>query len=610
MKLLKLNLKAVGPFSSAVLDLSAGQHGLHLIYGSNEAGKSSALRAISHLLFGFPHLSADNFVHPNEQLRVGATLRHSDGGELEILRRRGRGNTLRAADDSTAIPEEWRRRFLGDLNQQTFESLFGIDHERLSQAGEEIRTGKGVLGELLFAAGAGLAGLRRAQQTLQQGLDDLFKPRAQNPRINKVLTELDDAQKEWKRQQLTIEEWQERDGAYRDSLSNAERLREEIRKCRVEHGRLTRIKSAIPLNARRQQLAGELAKLGDFVRLRDGFGAEFRATQDKRTLAEHAIARARAAILEITASSKLIDPPRALLDASLQIEALQERLGAFEKAILDRANIENLQQTNEYAARRLLRELGRPTDLDQAESLRLRADEPAIIRGWARSSPSFEARPTRRGGRSLVMTNRSGRGRPSSASWNNRLTWMHSAAQCGKPAKRAILTRNLHRRAISWPAHKKMRPRPWLSTRDGTARPKSFGRLPFRWTPPWINSKADSWIYRDAGRRFPSGYRAKRSPSASARAACTPWHFSRICPVRKRFLQLAGGETMVGSLCWLHGLAVRRVRKKLRLFWLNSHRPAHSPRHTRRLSSTPTRWLTACAKTLTAWLARSSWRPL
>ena len=71
MKLLKLNLKAVGPFSSAVLDLSAGQHGLHLIYGPNEAGKTSALRAISHLLFGFPHLSADNFVHPNEQLRVG-----------------------------------------------------------------------------------------------------------------------------------------------------------------------------------------------------------------------------------------------------------------------------------------------------------------------------------------------------------------------------------------------------------------------------------------------------------------------------------------------------------------------------------------------------------
>jgi uncharacterized protein YhaN len=381
MKLLELNLRAVGPFSGAVLDLSAGQHGLHVIYGRNEAGKTSALRAISHLLFGFPHLSADNFVHPNEQLRVGATLLHSDGGKLEILRRRGRGNTLRAADDSTVVPEDWQRRFLGDLNQATFESLFGIDHERLSQAGEEIRTGKGTLGELLFAAGAGLAGLRRAQQTLQQGLDDLFKPRAQNPRINKVLAELDDAQKEWKRQQLTIEEWQQRDGAYRESLTNAERLRDEIRKNRVEHGRLTRIKSAVPLVARQRQLTGELAKLGDYVQLRDGFGAEFRAAQEKRTLAEQTIAKARAAIEEIKASLGLLDPPRVLLDAADQIEALQERLGAFEKASLDRANIENLQQTNEYSARRLLRELGRSTDLDQAESLRLRADEPAIIRG-------------------------------------------------------------------------------------------------------------------------------------------------------------------------------------------------------------------------------------
>ena len=64
MKLLTLDLKAVGPFTGAVLDLSAGEHGLHLVYGPNEAGKTSALRALSYLLFGFPVRSADNFVHP------------------------------------------------------------------------------------------------------------------------------------------------------------------------------------------------------------------------------------------------------------------------------------------------------------------------------------------------------------------------------------------------------------------------------------------------------------------------------------------------------------------------------------------------------------------
>ena len=47
MRLLRLDLKAVGPFTGASLDLSAGHHGLHLIYGSNEAGKTSTLRAVA-----------------------------------------------------------------------------------------------------------------------------------------------------------------------------------------------------------------------------------------------------------------------------------------------------------------------------------------------------------------------------------------------------------------------------------------------------------------------------------------------------------------------------------------------------------------------------------
>ena len=154
MKLMTLNLKAVGPFTDLVLDFSAGQEGLHLIYGPNEAGKTSTLRAVSYLLFGFPHLSADNFIHPNEQLRVGGKLRRKSGEELDLLRRRGTRNTLRGLDDSSVIADLQLTRFLGDLKQETFETLFGINHERLTQAGEEIRTGHGQLGELLFMAGA------------------------------------------------------------------------------------------------------------------------------------------------------------------------------------------------------------------------------------------------------------------------------------------------------------------------------------------------------------------------------------------------------------------------------------------------------------------------
>jgi uncharacterized protein YhaN len=381
MKLLCLDLKAVGPFTDVVLDLSAGEQGLHLIYGPNEAGKTSALRALSHLLFGFPHLSGDNFVHPNDRLRVGGKLRFSDGDVLELFRRRGNRNTLRGPDDSSVLGDGHLARFLGGTDRETFEAMFGIDHERLSRGGEEIRTGRGQLGELLFAAGSGLAGLRQAQHALQRGLDDLFKPRAQNPRINKALAELRDTQDELKRLQLPSENWQQHDRAYHEARAESDQLRGQIRAARTEQGRIKRIKSAIAVVARRRRLTQERDDLREVVRLREAFGDEFRAAHDQFRLAESTIEEARAEIAELDAQRAQLDPPRALIDAADELEMLRERLGAVEKASADRMRLENFLSDCEHQARRILRDLGRPPNLDEAEALRLRADEPQLIRG-------------------------------------------------------------------------------------------------------------------------------------------------------------------------------------------------------------------------------------
>ena len=64
MKILQLNLIAFGPFNETLLDLSEGEEGLHIVYGPNEAGKSSALRGLRQLLYGIPERSYDDFLHP------------------------------------------------------------------------------------------------------------------------------------------------------------------------------------------------------------------------------------------------------------------------------------------------------------------------------------------------------------------------------------------------------------------------------------------------------------------------------------------------------------------------------------------------------------------
>ncbi len=115
MNILRLHMKAFGPFTDWELDLSAP--GLHVVYGPNEAGKSAALRGLKALLFGIDERTTDNFVHDNPSLRIAGTLRRGDGRTLEIVRRKGRTRTLLTPDDDVLderhparLPERDRRR--------------------------------------------------------------------------------------------------------------------------------------------------------------------------------------------------------------------------------------------------------------------------------------------------------------------------------------------------------------------------------------------------------------------------------------------------------------------------------------------------------------------
>ena len=72
MRFERLSLLRYGTFTDLELVFRPGAK-LHVVYGPNEAGKSSALAGISDLLFGFPHLTAFDFRHDSTALRVGAT---------------------------------------------------------------------------------------------------------------------------------------------------------------------------------------------------------------------------------------------------------------------------------------------------------------------------------------------------------------------------------------------------------------------------------------------------------------------------------------------------------------------------------------------------------
>ena len=151
MKIAHLYLKAYGAFSGRRLDFDNGDGAnFHVIYGPNEAGKSTTLRALTGLLFGIDDRTGDSFLHPNPQLRVGATLVPGQGARLSVMRRKGRKQTLFALDEETGaeltdqpLPEDALSRLLGGLDEGLYRSLFGLDMEGLARGSEALLAGKG-----------------------------------------------------------------------------------------------------------------------------------------------------------------------------------------------------------------------------------------------------------------------------------------------------------------------------------------------------------------------------------------------------------------------------------------------------------------------------------
>jgi len=143
MRFRALRLRAFGPFTGHTLDLAGGAPGgLHLIFGPNEAGKSTALRAVHDLLFGIPERTADAYLHPTSELRLGAVLEAPDGSAIELQRIKKRKDSLRDARDAP-LDEAVLGKLLGGVDASLFERLFGLNHERLQEAGENLLAGKG-----------------------------------------------------------------------------------------------------------------------------------------------------------------------------------------------------------------------------------------------------------------------------------------------------------------------------------------------------------------------------------------------------------------------------------------------------------------------------------
>ena len=340
MRIDELRLMAFGPFTDLALDLSGGRQGFHLIYGANEAGKSSALRALRYLLYGIPERSTDNFIHPYSKMRLGAAIRSSKGQVFEFVRRKGRVNTLRTADDDSLLEETDLQQYLSGVNADLFVTMFGIGHEDLVQGGQDIIRGGGEVGRLVFSAGSGIVNLREIQNEIQEKADQLFRPSGQKQKINATLGQLKNNRKELREAQLPGQEWVKHDEALRAALTRKDIVETELILQQKKLSRLQRIREALPLIAKRRELTEELKNFASAVLLPQDFPEKRRELLTALGIAEKGKTQALNNIESTEHVISELDIIPGLLDNAELIEELHRELGIQRKASKDRIKLE------------------------------------------------------------------------------------------------------------------------------------------------------------------------------------------------------------------------------------------------------------------------------
>lgn len=288
MRLARLDLVSWGHFVRVSLDLSAP--GLHVVYGPNEAGKSTASRAITALLFGVPRATRDAFLLPKAtHARVGGRVVGDDGEALELVRRGGQKNTLLTPTDEV-LPEERLARLVG-IGEATFSAIFSMDHDTLRQGAAAVLRVGGDVGDSLAAAALGDARLSKAVERLREREGDLY-----NPAPNARKSQLHEAIRAYKEAKQRVDGLESDPKAYEAQRRHARACRDahnaavaKLASARARRLRLEEVQRARPVVLERAAVDARLAELAHVPALRAGLEQEHSTIVLRRRQAEGGI---------------------------------------------------------------------------------------------------------------------------------------------------------------------------------------------------------------------------------------------------------------------------------------------------------------------------------
>ena len=199
MRLRRLDLSRYGMFTDHTINFGEridGSPDLHIVYGPNETGKSTALGGFLDLLFGIEPRSRYSFLHGYEAMRIESDLEISEQTHRLVRVRKTKASLL--DEHGQPIADGVIANALGGMDRDAYKAMFSLDDDTLEGGGDEILRSEGDLGQLLFATSAGLVELSKTLNRLRESAEKFHRGRARNTELYKLKAEILQLDKEKK----------------------------------------------------------------------------------------------------------------------------------------------------------------------------------------------------------------------------------------------------------------------------------------------------------------------------------------------------------------------------------------------------------------------------
>jgi uncharacterized protein YhaN len=323
MRLTSFALENYGNFESVRLSFDPQPGRVNLVVAPNGGGKSVLRQAFHDLLFGIPGQTRMAFRFGYAGMRLFAEGINGSGAAFAIGRRKGVGNTLIDGAGNN-IDSHVLKGLIGEADEGLFERLFALDSHLLRRGAEAMLASGGDLAEALFAAGSGIAGLRRLREKFEMLRDELAPERQTKSRpLYRSLAALSEARRDLRAATVRPRDWEEASARLASARDRRASLAAEQAHIQREIERLQRIRRVRPWldqweAARQEQMAAEGAP-----RLAADAERRWREARQTAALAEQDLKAATDRLYSLTTALAAEQPDGKLLAEGERIDGIE-----------------------------------------------------------------------------------------------------------------------------------------------------------------------------------------------------------------------------------------------------------------------------------------------